>query len=201
VTGCLTDDELKAVWRSCEELGWPFGSLVRFLILTGQRRGEVAGMRWSELDLAGKAWMLPKERTKNNRAHAVPLSRQAVEILEKAPRFVGEFVFTLDGETPATGFGQAKTRLDAALTGAPHWTLHDLRRTVATSMARLGVAIPTVEKVLNHKSGSFRGIVGVYQRHDYASEMRAALELWGAHVERLANGPVDNIIPLAGRMG
>jgi integrase len=196
----LTDDELKAVWRSCEELGWPFGSLVRFLILTGQRRGEVAGMRWSELDLAGKAWMLPKERTKNNQAHAVPLSRQAVEILEKAPRFVGEFVFTLDGETLATGFGRAKTRLDAALPGAPHWTLHDLRRTVATSMARLGVALPTVEKVLNHRSGSFRGIVGVYQRHDYASEMRAALELWGAHIDRLTSGAVDNIIALNDRL-
>jgi integrase len=196
----LTDDELKAVWRSCEELGWPFGSLVRFLILTGQRRGEVAGMRWSELDLAGKAWMLPKERTKNNQAHAVPLSRQAVEILEKAPRFVGEFVFTLDGETPATGFGRAKKRLDAALPGALPWVLHDVRRTVATSMARLGVALPTVEKVLNHRSGSFRGIVGVYQRHDYASEMRAALQCWAAHIERLAGDPVDNVILLAGHM-
>jgi integrase len=157
-------------------------------------------MRWSELDLAGKAWMLPKERTKNNQAHAVPLSRQAVEILEKAPRFVGEFVFTLDGETLATGFGRAKTRLDAALPGAPHWTLHDLRRSVATSMARLGVALPTVEKVLNHRSGSFRGIVGVYQRHDYASEMRAALELWGAHIDRLTSGAVDNIIALNDRL-
>jgi integrase len=109
---------------------------------------------------------------------------------------VGEFVFTLDGETPVTGFGQAKNKLDLALPGAPHWTLHDLRRTVATSMARLGVALPTVEKVLNHRSGSFRGIVGVYQRHDYASEMRAALELWGSHVERLAHSDVNNVVTL-----
>jgi integrase len=196
----LSDDELRAVWQASEALGWPFGPLVQMLILTGQRRGEVGEMRWSEIDLAGKIWVIPKERTKNGRAHQVPLARQVAEILEKAPRFAGELVFTLDGETPVTGgFGRAKNKLDLALPGARHWVLHDLRRTVATGMAKLGVALPVVEKVLNHAGGSFAGVAGIYQRHDYADEVRAALALWGRHLERLASS-ADSVIALDDRL-
>jgi integrase len=152
------------------------------LILTGQRRSEVGEMRWSEVDLVGRLWVLPKERCKNNQAHQVPLARQAVEILEKAPRFHGNFIFTTNGgETPAQGFGRAKAMMDAVRPDIPPWTFHDLRRTAATGMARLGASLAAVEKVLNHTSGSFRGIVRVYQRHDYADEKRHALELWGSH--------------------
>jgi len=194
----LSDDELKGVWRACshEGLGWPFGPLIRLLILTGQRRDEVGSMRWSELALDGAYghatpfWQLPKERTKNNIAHPVPLAPQAAAILEALPRIAGErdFVFTTNGKTAVSGFSRAKARIDVALPDVPPWTLHDLRRTAASGMARLGVQLPVIERVLNHVSGSFGGIVGVYQHHAYTDEKRQALDAWARHVERLVTG-------------
>jgi integrase len=183
----LTDDELKAVWREAEKVGYPFGSILQLLILTGQRRGEVTGMMWSELDLDAGLWVLPRERVKNNRRHEVPLSRQAVAILRALPR-IGDkcsgsahsYVFTLNGTAPYNGF-KAKDRFDVGI--AP-WTVHDLRRTCASGMARLGTNLVVIEKVLNHVSGSLAGIVGVYRRHEFAAEKRAALQQWADHVER-----------------
>ena len=182
----LTDDELKAVWREAEKVGYPFGSILQLLILTGQRRGEVTGMMWSELDLDAGLWVLPRERVKNDRRHEVPLSRQAVAILRALPR-IGDkcsgsaysYVFTLNGTAPYNGF-KAKDRFDVGI--AP-WTVHDLRRTCASGMARLGTNLVVIEKVLNHVSGSLAGIVGVYQRHEFAAEKRAALQQWADHVE------------------
>jgi integrase len=193
----LSDDELKAVRQACEWLGWPFGPLIQLLILTGQRRDEVGSMRWSELDLAGRLWQLPKERTKNSVAHPVPLSPQAVAIIEAMPRIAGvqDFVFTTNGKTAVSGFSRAKARIDAALPDVPQWILHDLRRTAASGMARLGVQLPVIEKVLNHVSGSFAGIVGVYQHHAFADEKKQALDVWARHVEALTSGkPADNVI-------
>jgi integrase len=196
----LDDAELRVVWLACDVLGWPFGPLVQLLILTGQRLAEVSEMRWEEIDFAAKLWSLPKERTKNGQAHQVPLSPQALTILESLPRIAGkrDLVFTTNSETPISGFSKTRARLGAALPEAPHWTFHDLRRSTATGMARLGVDIPTVEKVLNHRSGRFAGIVGVYQRHGYEDEKRLALDLWGRHVEAIVSGkPTANIIDLA----
>ena len=186
------------MWLAAAALGWPFGPLVQLLILTGQRLGEVAEMTWGEIDLAGKMWTLPKERCKNGRAHQVPLSPQALAILESLPRVDSErgLVFTTNGKTPISGFSKARARLGAALPDAPHWTFHDLRRSAATGMAALGVAIPVVERVLNHVSGSFGGIVGVYQRHGYFDERRDALDRWARHVEALASVEADNVVPL-----
>jgi integrase len=180
----LTDDELKAVWRATEKEGYPLGSIIQLLILTGQRRGEVGGMMWSELDLEAGAWVLPRERVKNDRRHEVPLARQAIAILKGVPR-IGEskHVFTLNGTAAYNGF-KAKDRFDAAVGIAP-WTVHDLRRTAASGMARLGVSLVVIEKILNHVSGSLAGIVGVYQRHEFSEEKRAALQQWADHVERL----------------
>jgi integrase len=195
----LSDGELKAVWHACERLGWPFGPLIQLLILTGQRRDEVGSMRWAELDLAGRLWQLPKERTKNNVAHPVSLAPRAAAILEAMPRIAGEqdFVFTTNGKTAASEFSRAKARIDKALPDMPHWTLHDLRRTAASGMARLGVQLPVIEKVLNHVSGSFAGIVGVYQHHAFTDEKRQALEAWAQHVEALISGGQGaTIIPL-----
>jgi integrase len=195
----LSDVELKAVWQACEGLGWPFGPLIQLLILTGQRRDEVGSMRWAELDLAGRLWQLPKERTKNNVAHRVSLAPRAAAILEALPRITGEqdFVFTTNGKTAASGFSRAKARIDKALPDMPHWTLHDLRLTVASGMARLGVPLPVIEKVLNHVSGSFAGIVGVYQHHVFTDEKRQALEAWARHVEALIScGPSNNVISM-----
>jgi integrase len=182
----LTDAELTAVWHACPPLD-DFGRIVRLLILTGQRRDEVAGIRWDEIDLEAALWRLPASRTKNKRLHEVPLSPQAVAILAEAPRIVGRpFAFGA-GAGPFSGFSKAKGKLDERITVAEPWRIHDLRRTAATGMARLGASVEAVEKALNHTSGTFRGIVGVYQRHDYAVEKRAALNRWAAHIESIAD--------------
>ena len=184
----LSDIELALVWGAAERLGFPFGPTVRLLILTGQRRDEVGGLVWDELDLDGAVWTLPAARSKNRREHTIPLAPAAVEILRAQTHFEDSaFVFS-PGERPPSGFAKAKERLDKRVAqlnnGEPvaHWTLHDLRRTAASGMARLGVDLPVIEKVLNHVSGSFAGIVGIYQRHDFAQEKRGALGAWAAHV-------------------
>jgi integrase len=178
----LTDQELHAVWHAAGQLG-VYGSLVRLLILTGQRRGEIAGLTWSEIDLGKRLISLPRDRVKNDRAHEVPLSPQAVALIETLPRNSERYALSLRGGL-MNGFGKPKAQLDK-LCGFADWTLHDLRRTAASGMARLGVSLPVIEKVLNHVSGSFSGIVAVYQRHDFAQEKRVALEKWAAHVARL----------------
>jgi integrase len=178
----LTDDELRAVWRAADKLDYPFGPIVRMLILTGQRRSEVAKITRSEI--VGDLWTLPRERVKNDRRHEVPLSRQARALLESLPRIGDEFVFTLNGKTPYARFHWGKGRLDK-MVGIEPWTLHDLRRTAASGMARLHINLVVIEKVLNHVSGSLAGIVGVYQRHEFAEEKRVALQQWADHVEGL----------------
>ena len=180
----LTDDELRSVWFAAEKIGFPFGTIVQLLILTGQRRGEVAGMAWSEIDLDAGAWSLPRERTKNGRPHGVPLSKQAIAIINAVPRIDDRYVFSLNGRAPVRSFSKVKTRLDR-LAGVEPWRLHDLRRTCASGMAKIGASLAVIERALNHVSGSFAGIVGVYQRHEYAEEKRAALQKWADHVERL----------------
>lgn len=203
----LEDDELRLVWLACDRIGWPFGPLIRLLILLGQRREEVGAMRWSEVDLERRTWTLPKERTKNEVEHIVPLSPQAIAILKELPHIVPpkgapDFVFTTGGGTAVTGYGKAKSRLDAFIAEArggealPGWVLHDLRRSLASGCARLGVNLPVIEKVLNHVSGSFGGIAGVYQRHSFAAEKAAALALWGRHVEGLVEGKSATVLEL-----
>jgi integrase len=187
----LDNRELALVWRACEAIDFPFGPMTKLLILTGARRGEVAGMRWSEIDINKAIWTIPSERSKNHRAHAVPLSPQALSVLRSLPRIIGcDFLFSTTGNTPSSGFSKGKGRIDSALLKLDTdplaaWTMHDIRRSVATGMARHGVALHVIERVLNHVSGSFGGIVGVYQQHKFADEMRVALELWGEHIERL----------------
>jgi integrase len=194
-----SDNELRAIWKATDTLGYPFGPLLKLLILTGQRREEVAGMRWAELSAEGTLWTLPAERVKNKTKHEVPLSAPARVTLAGLPR-IGDFVFTTTGTTPVSGFAPVKRRLDAAITPplAP-WVLHDLRRSLASGMARLGVRVEVVEKILNHVGGSFAGVRGVYQRHDFAKEKQRALELWGNHVLALARRPKrgSNVIKLA----
>jgi integrase len=196
----LSDGELAAVWQAAEAFEWPYRGFVRLLILTGQRRTEVSGLAWREIDLAAKLWTLPGVRAKNSIEHTIPLPDHAVEILKSVPRIAeSEFVFTISGRAPLTGHYALKRRLDALMPpGTPSWTYHDIRRTVASGMARLGVNLPVIEKLLNHVSGSFAGIVGVYQRHSFADEKLAALEVWGRHVEGLASGKLAaNVFRLA----
>jgi integrase len=197
----LSDHELRLVWQAAEKIGWPFGPLVKLLALTGQRRDEVAQMRWDELDLEAALWTLPRERVKTDQPHEVPLSPAAVKVLKPVPRIAGSpFVFTTNGKAPSSGYSKGKRRLDALLPREmPDWRLHDLRRTAASGMARLGIDLPVIEKVLNHASGSFAGIVGVYQRHSFAEEKCAALDAWGHHVEQLVDGKSAKVLPMRGR--
>jgi integrase len=181
----LTDDELKAVWRAAEKIGYPFGSVVQLLILTGQRRSEVGGLQWSEIE--GDTWVIPKERAKNARRHEVPLSKQAIAVINELPRVGDRYAITLNGEKPLNNWKKDKDRLDELAAPRDDWTLHDLRRTAASGLAKLGVSLVVIEKVLNHVSGSLAGIVGVYQRHEFADEKRAALQQWANHVEGLVS--------------
>ena len=189
----LSDDELGWFWSACDTVGPPFSPLFKLLCLTGQRREEVGGMRWSELQ--GNAWTIPAARVKNGRQHSLILPAPTYALIAGVQQIGGcPLVFSTTGKTPVSGYSEAKRRLDAAMlrraqedTGridlqiAP-WRLHDLRRTTASGMAKIGIPLPTIEKVLNHVSGSFGGIVGVYQRHEFSTEKAEALESWAEHI-------------------
>lgn len=195
----LSDSELTALWEAAGALPSPYGAFVFVLTLTGQRRNEVSEMVWPEMDFAAKLWTLPGSRAKNGKEHSIPLSDAAIAILKAIPRIKGcDAVFTVNGRNPIKGHHLVKRRLDKLMPKeTPPWVLHDVRRTVATGMASLGVALPVVEKLLNHVSGSFAGIVGVYQRHDYAEQKRVAMELWAGHVKAIVSGmEADNIVPM-----
>ncbi|MBU3922021.1 site-specific integrase [Hyphomonas sp.] len=194
----LSDQEIRAFFAVLHELGDPWASMFELLILTGQRRGEVAGAVWSEIDLQERAWTLPKERVKNSRSHHVPLSRRAHEIVSTlSSKGKSNFLFPADrgGIGTASGFTRIKRRLDALmlehlrkssqLAELPNWTIHDLRRTAATGMAREGVPPHVVEAVLNHSSGRISGVAAIYNRFDYGKEKRAALEMWSAALGRI----------------
>jgi integrase len=195
----LSDPELRALWLACEGDG-PFGQALRMLVLTGARRNEVSHMRWSEIDAERQAWILPSERSKNAREHVIPLSSQAWALLDAMPRFAGDYVFSADGRGPIVGWAKAKTRISGKAGIAEEgWRLHDTRRSVAAGMARLGVSVPVIEKALNHQSGVFRGIVSTYQTHDYADEIRIALQRWADHVEQIVGGRPAKVIKLRGQ--
>jgi integrase len=193
----LSDDELAAICRATDR-DRVFDKIVRVLILTGQRREEVGGMEWSELSSDLSLWTIPASRAKNGSVHMVPLSVPARELLINLPR-LGDFVFPgLRGVF--NGWSKSKASLDAR-SGVTEWRLHDLRRTMATGLQRLGVRLEVTEAVLNHVSGSRAGIVGIYQRHDFASEKRAALEGWAEHVMGVIEGraSVSNVVALLKR--
>ncbi len=182
--------ELLRVWNACGPLGYPFGPLIRLLILTAQRRDEVAGLSWGELDMHGATWTLPAARAKNDKEHEVALAAEALAIMGKLPRRNSStLLFTTTDRTAVSGWSRAKARLDwllmapGAEVGPPmpieHWTLHDLRRSAASGMAELGVAPHVVDKILNHTQGTIKGVAAIYNRHAYGAERRAALCLWG----------------------
>jgi len=192
----LTDAELRALWLACED-GEPFGQALRVLMLTGARRNEISQMRRSELDEGG-TWTLPRERSKNRRPHKLVLPSQVRAIIAAMPVIAGcDFVFTADGKRPVTGWDKAKVRISAK-TGiaAESWRLHDLRRTAASGMQKSGTPVPVIEKALNHISGTFRGIVGVYQTHDYADEVCIALQRWADRVDEIVGGKPAKVVKL-----
>jgi integrase len=185
----LDDMELAQVILAARKIGGPYGCIVELLALTGQRRQEVAGLRREELDLAQRIWTIPKARTKNTKAHIVHLSKQALAVLKRADQRE-PLVLSPLGTKTFQNFTHAKRLLDH-LSGVTGWRLHDLRRTGVSGMARLGVAPHVADKILNHQTGTISGVAAVYQRHEFLSERRAALDLWGAHVAEL----IKDIVP------
>jgi len=190
----LAQAELAELWAALPQ--GDFGQIVRLLALTGQRREEIGGLRWSEVDLDRGLIVLPPDRTKNLRQHEVPLSRQAKAIIEHQPKRKGrDYIFGI-GKTGFSGWSKSKERLDQALLikrkaadrrakPLSSWHLHDLRRTAATGMAELGVLPHVVEATLNHVSGHKGGVAGIYNRAKYSDEMRAALQRWADHLDTI----------------
>lgn len=212
----LTDDELAVIWKASASLSGPFGPFFRLLILTGQRREEVAAMGWEELDQASATWIIPPSKSKNGKAHIMPLAPDVLAELDRLalakqvrngeknldPKHWSKtgFVLTTNGSVPISGYSKAKAALDAAVTNAQggvplvSWRNHDLRRTLATGLQRLGVRFEVVEAVLNHVSGAKGGVAGIYQRHDWREEKRAALEAWARHLAAIFKAAAPNNI-------
>jgi integrase len=193
----LTDAELAQVFKNTIKLSFPFGPMFQLLILTGARRDEIAALHWSEIK--DDTIILGRDRTKGGEGHSIPLSPQALDIIKQLPRIAdSDFVFTTNGRTPVSGFSKIKKRIDG-LAKIPAWRVHDLRRTVATGLQRLGTNLQVIEAVLGHVGGSRSGIVGVYQRHSFDPEKRTALESWAREVERIVDGKPAKVLPLRRR--
>jgi len=191
----LSDAELAAIWRACKDDD--YGRIIRLLILLGARRQEVGGMRFSEFDDPEHPtkWTLPSERSKNARKHVLPLVPAAIDIIGSVPRVVGrEFLFGL-GARGFANWGEGKKALDER-SGVRGWTVHDLRRSVATKMCEDCKVLPhLVEQILNHQSGHKAGVAGTYNLAVYAAQVREALLMWEAHVLGLVEGK-RKIVPL-----
>jgi integrase len=204
----LTPYEIRLFWQATAGMEYPFRPLYRVLVLTGQRLREVAEMTWQEVD--GDTWTLPGSRSKNGDEHVVPLSPEVVAILEALPR-IGRFIFTTTGKSPVSGFTRAKERVDRLMietanrtltasadpVAIPPFTIHDLRRTAATGMAGLRFPPHVVEAVLNHRSGTRRGVAGVYNRFNYAEEKRAAIEAWAMFVVETVQVDTSDMLQLS----
>ena len=176
----LTQDELRQLRRGLGDDR--FSDVVRLLLLTGQRRNEIGLLQWSEIDHARKLIVFGPQRTKNGRAHELPLSSQALALIDRLPRRnSSDFVF---GNKGFQDWDRAKTILDQRVGIAP-WTLHDLRRTCATQLGELGIQPHHIEAILNHYSGHRAGVAGVYQRAKYEPEMRSALQKWADWIEQI----------------
>jgi len=192
----LDAKELALVWRAADTIGPTYGPPIKALILTGQRRDEIASMRWSEVNASARTLTLSAERTKNRRLHVVALSGPAMQIIAARPKRKGvDFVFGY-GSRPPENWSRAKEALDKAVAklngeSIPPFVIHDIRRSVASGMARIGVPLHVIERILNHVSGTFGGIVSVYQHHSYADEARAALDQWGDEIDRIVGASHD----------
>jgi integrase len=194
----LDDAELARLWSACGKLG-TIGDFMRLLMLTGARRGEIGSAEWSEIDSDRHELVIPPERSKNRRRHVIPLVPQAWEIVDRQPR-INKYLFPArTGSGSVTGYHHYKAKLGAVVQFDPPIRLHDIRRSVASGLQRLGVSVELIEQILGHVSGVFRGVVGVYQRHDYGNEKRAALQRWADHIEQIVSGEPAKVLPLRGR--
>jgi integrase len=190
----LSNTELAAIWNACEDDD--YGRIVRLLALTGCRREEIGGMLWSEIDLDKATLSLPKERVKNNCAHVVPLTPLALKIIKAVPRRVArDHLFGDRSPVGFTRWAKFKEQLDTR-GSVTNWTVHDIRRTVATGMADIGVQPHIIEAALNHRSGHRRGVAGVYNRSPYERDVKTALALWADHIQSITSGGERKIVLL-----
>jgi integrase len=220
----LTDHELIRVWAAADKTGGISGVFFKTLILTAQRREEVAGMRWADLNMETRVWTLQREATKGDRSHEVPLSPLVVEVLTALPR-TGTYVFPARGfrrvlgkpaaegrltdrDRHISGYSKMKVALNAKIDAMlaadaaercieaekqAEWRIHDLRRTAGTGMARAGIAVSTISRVLNHREG---GVTKIYNRYSYLDEKRHALETWARKVESLVKPVPSNVVEI-----
>jgi integrase len=178
------------IWKAAQGLAYPNGTFVQMLMLSGQRRREVSDMTWRELDLPHRVWTLPAERSKNGKAHLVPLSDAVIELLEMIPRAPGDtYVFSFGNGKPLNDFDRIKRQLDAVLPDLPHWTLHDLRRTMRTELGRLGIRPDIAERCICHLIGST--VSRTYDRHEYFQEKAAAMNRWAQELNAIVHGRLD----------
>jgi integrase len=207
----LSAEEIKAVWPEFDALGYPFGPFFQVALLTGQRREEVAEMRWADVDAADRTWSLTSDQTKPDRAHVVPLSPLAWSILMEAKEAavaiggsLAPYVFTTTGDRPISGFSKSKAQLDAIVAKAraeaglaplQPWRIHDLRRTCGSGLGKVGTPRFIIGRVLNHADNS---VTGIYDRHEYLAEKREALERWAIYVSNLTAPAGGNVVPLRG---
>jgi integrase len=207
-TRILNDAELRAAWKAADRIGYPYGPLFKLLILSGQRKSEVAEAQWSEIDITKKIWTIPAGRMKARAAHAVPLSDDAIAVLKSLPRFDGgEYLFSVQfGKRPVAAFSAAKAQFDALMLKAlrederkaklPDFVIHDIRRTVRTGLS----AIPNIsdlvrELVIAHTKP---GLHKVYDQHAYLDEKRFALDSWAARLRNIVEPPPANVVELRG---
>jgi integrase len=191
----LSNTELGAIWRACGDD--EFGKIIRLLTLLGSRRQEIGGLRWSEVDLDAGVWTLPAERSKNHRAHAIPLLPAALAIINSVPRTSRDCLFGTRARAGFCSWSDSKRELDRRLGDAVKpWQVHDIRRSVATGMADIGIEPHVIEAVLNHYSGHRRGVAGIYNRSSYEKAVRLALARWADHVMALVEGraPAGNVL-------
>lgn len=194
----FNDEECKAFWLTCEEkIDYPYGPLLQLLLLLGQRRGEISKLQWNHIDFNEKLIRFPAENVKNKKNHEIPLPDMAIEIIQRLPRFKnGKYVFTTShGKRPVDGFGKVKSSIQEHF-HAEDWRYHDLRRSCATGLARLGVRRDTLRHILNHSDNS---VTAIYDRYGYMAEKRHALNLWARHLQNLIDGSNNsdsNIITL-----
>lgn len=171
----LNDAELKTLWETAKRIGYPFGTHVIMLILTGQRTGEINSLHFDYIDRGQRTITFPE--TKNGRIHLVPFGDLFLEALGTVPHKEGLLFPGREKDKPYNGGGKQKWLMDKEL-DLTHFTLHDLRRTFATKLAELSAAPHVVERLLNHSSGTISGVAAIYNRFEYRDEMRAAIEVW-----------------------
>jgi integrase len=199
----LSDSELALIWRALGD--GQYAAIVRLLMLSGQRMGEVAGLRWGEVDFARDQIVLPGERTKNGLRHEIPMSPTVRQILKAQPKTVERELVFGRGTGPFSGLSRCKDRLDKKITelndGKPlaHWTQHDLRRSFATRLSDLGVQPHVIECLLNHVGGFRAGVAATYNRASYTNEKKQALLIWDEHIASVVAGRRSVITPMRGR--